>query len=87
MTRDDVIRMAREAGGKFHGPHIEYLSISESNFIDRLVPAILAYEREGRCKNCGDKLDDTRPYCDEPCRDDHWERIKSESRNGKYRGG
>lgn len=42
---------------------------------------------EGRCKNCGDKLDDTRPYCDEPCRDDYWERIKSESRNGKYRGG
>ena len=41
----------------------------------------------GECRNCAEKLDDGRPYCDEKCRDDHWERIKAEKRNGKYRGG
>ena len=41
----------------------------------------------GRCKNCGEVIDDGRPYCSEECRDDAWERLKSEKRNGKYRGG
>ena len=41
----------------------------------------------GRCKNCGEVIDDGRPYCEESCRDDAWERIKAERRNGKYRGG
>ena len=41
----------------------------------------------GRCKNCGDVIDDGRPYCEESCRDDAWERLKAEKRNGKYRGG
>ena len=41
----------------------------------------------GRCKNCGDVIDDGRPYCEESCRDDAWERIKAAKRNGKYRGG
>lgn len=34
----------------------------------------------GRCKNCGEKLDDSRSYCEEACRDDHWERIKRDVR-------
>lgn len=37
----------------------------------------------GRCKNCGEHMDDARPYCDEPCRSDHWDRIKAEKRRGK----
>lgn len=41
----------------------------------------------GRCKNCGEAIDDGRPYCEESCRDDAWERLKAERRNGKYRGG
>lgn len=40
----------------------------------------------GRCKNCGEVIDDGRPYCSEDCRDDHWVRIKSDMRNRKYRG-
>ena len=51
----------------------------------KLAHAVSAYP-EGECRNCGEKLDD-RPYCDEHCRDDHWERIKLEQRNRKYRGG
>ena len=41
----------------------------------------------GRCKNCGEAIDDGRPYCEESCRDDAWEQLKAEKRNGKYRGG
>lgn len=41
----------------------------------------------GKCKNCAEDTGDGRPYCSEECRDDAWERIKSERRNGKYRGG
>jgi hypothetical protein len=58
--------------------------ISEHQYA--LSHAVNAYP-VGECRNCSAKLDDGRPYCDEGCRDDHWERIKSEKRNGKYRGG
>jgi hypothetical protein len=37
----------------------------------------------GRCKNCGDAIDDGRPYCEEYCRDDHWDRIKAAARRGR----
>jgi hypothetical protein len=37
---------------------------------------------KGRCKNCGERIDDERPYCEEPCRDDHWDRIKAAARRG-----
>lgn len=40
----------------------------------------------GRCKNCGESIDDGRPYCDKNCSEDHWYRIKSEARNRKYLG-
>lgn len=42
MTRDDIIRMAVDAGGRFHGPNIEHLSISEEDFLSKLAPALLA---------------------------------------------
>lgn len=44
--------------------------------------AVSAFE-VGRCRNCDDKLDDGRNYCDETCRDDHWKRIKADMRRGK----
>jgi hypothetical protein len=40
----------------------------------------------GRCRNCEEKLDDGRNYCDEACRNDHQLRIASDKRNGKHRG-
>lgn len=41
----------------------------------------------GRCRNCNDKLDDGRAYCDTDWMSDHQLRIASDKRNGKYRGG
>lgn len=42
----------------------------------------------GRCKNCGDETgEERRAYCCPECAQDHWDRLKSEKRNGKYRGG
>ena len=49
------------------------------------VPA-QAFEM-GRCRNCLDKTDDSRNYCNDECRNDHQARIASDKRNGKYRGG
>lgn len=37
----------------------------------------------GRCRNCNDKIDDGRAYCDQDCRDDHSERMRAEMRRGK----
>lgn len=37
----------------------------------------------GRCRNCSEKLDDGRNYCDEDCRNDHQMRITSDKRNGR----
>lgn len=37
----------------------------------------------GRCRNCSEKLDDSRNYCDEYCRNDHQMRIASDKRNGR----
>ena len=36
----------------------------------------------GRCRNCNDKLDDGRAYCDKDCRDDHSARISANKRGG-----
>ena len=58
--------------------------ISEHSY--QLNHAVNAYP-VGECRNCATRLDDGRAYCDETCRDDHWERIKAEKRNGKYKGG
>jgi len=30
----------------------------------------------GRCRNCAERLDDGRAYCDQFCRDDHSNRMK-----------
>ena len=37
----------------------------------------------GRCRNCNEKMDDGRAYCDEECRDDHANRMKAEKRRGR----
>ena len=53
-----------------------------ANFQYQLEHAVSTFEA-GRCRNCDDKLDDGRNYCDETCRDDHLERIKAEKRRGR----
>lgn len=52
----------------------------------QLTHAVSAFEI-GRCRNCYDKTDDGRSYCNEDCRNDHQDRLKADKRNGKYRGG
>ena len=52
----------------------------------QLGHAVSAYEI-GRCRNCNERLDDGRAFCDKACLDDFEDRLKAEKRNGKYRGG
>ena len=52
----------------------------------QLGHAVSAYE-PGRCRNCSDKIDDGRAFCDQDCMRDWDDRQKAENRNGKYRGG
>lgn len=33
LNREDFLKMARVAGGKFHGPVVEHLSISEEDYL------------------------------------------------------
>ena len=71
----DIIDDANERAEKWLNAQIE-----EHQY--QLEHAVSAFEA-GRCRNCDDKLDDGRNYCDETCRDDHWERIKAEKRRGR----
>ena len=58
--------------------------ISEHQY--RLGHAVDAFE-QGRCRNCLERIDDGRAYCDKECADDFAMRQKADKRNGKYRGG
>ena len=40
----------------------------------------------GRCRNCNDKTDDSRTFCDFDCAQDYSRREKMEKLNRKYRG-
>lgn len=40
----------------------------------------------GRCRNCAERLDDGRAFCDADCATDFDIRTKSDKRNAKYRG-
>lgn len=71
----DIIDDANERAEKWLNAQIE-----EHQY--QLEHAVSAFE-SGRYRNCDDKLDDGRNYCDETCRDDHWERIKAEKRRGR----
>lgn len=71
----DIIDDANERAAKWLDAQI-----TEHQY--QLEHAVSAFE-SGRCRNCDDKLDDGRNYCDETCRDDHWERIKAEKRRGR----
>ena len=51
----------------------------------QLEHAVSAFE-SGLCRNCETRLDDGRNYCDEACRNDHWNRMMAVKRNGKCRG-
>ena len=44
-----------------------------------------AYET-GRCRNCNERIDDGRAFCDDACRNDFQHREKMEKLNRKYRG-
>lgn len=52
----------------------------------QLNHAVNAYP-VGECRNCAEKLDDGRAFCDEACRTDWDDRQRAARRNGKYRGG
>lgn len=52
----------------------------------QLNHAVSAYPI-GECRNCQERLDDGRAFCDDACRDDWSDRQRSLKRNGKYRGG
>ena len=52
----------------------------------QLGHAVNAFEL-GRCRNCNEKLDDGRAFCDASCRQDFEDRLAADRRNGKYRGG
>ena len=71
----DIIDDANERAAKWLDAQI-----SEHQW--QLEHAVSAFEA-GRCRNCDDKLDDGRNYCDEFCRDDHWKRINDEKRRGR----
>lgn len=52
----------------------------------QLTHAVNAYP-VGECRNCAEKLDDGRAFCDETCRTDWDDRQRAARRNGRYRGG
>ena len=52
----------------------------------QLNHAVSAFEL-GRCRNCEEKLDDSRVFCDADCASDFESRQRSDKRNFKYRGG
>ena len=41
----------------------------------------------GRCRNCEEKTDDSRAFCDADCAADFESRQSASKRNSKYRGG
>ena len=52
----------------------------------QLNHAVSAFEL-GRCRNCEEKLDDSRVFCDADCAKDFECRQRADKRNFKYRGG
>lgn len=48
--------------------------------------AVSAFEL-GRCRNCEEKTDDSRAFCDADCASDFESRQRASKRNSKYRGG
>ena len=48
--------------------------------------AVSAFEL-GRCRNCEEKTDDSRAFCDADCAADFESRQRASKRNSKYRGG
>lgn len=52
----------------------------------QLNHAVSAFDT-GRCRNCDERIDDGRSFCDRDCAADFSERVKADARNRKYRGG
>ena len=52
----------------------------------QLNHAVSAFEL-GRCRNCEEKTDDSRAFCDVDCAADFESRQRANKRNSKYRGG
>lgn len=73
----DIIDDANERAAKWLNAQIE-----EHQW--QMGHAVSAFE-VGRCRNCDDKLDDGRNYCDSECAADFEARQKSERRNRKTR--
>lgn len=54
MTRDDIIRMAREAGGADITSHgwISWIGTQSTDFLERFAALVAAHEREECAKLC-----------------------------------
>jgi hypothetical protein len=63
MTRDDIIRMAREAGFESNSLGMTYTSGSLSNLLELFANLVAAAERE-RIK--WDSIHTCNPHCDRP---------------------
>ena len=59
-----------------------FLTASLLKHQQRLNHAVNAFEI-GRCRNCNEKLDDGRSYCDKECADDFAYRQKINKRVGR----
>ena len=59
MTRDDIIRMAREAGGADITSHgwTSWVGVHSTEFLERFAALVAAAEREACAKLAGPHLD------------------------------
>ena len=56
MTRDDIIRMAREAGFESNSLGMTYTSGSLSDLLERFATLVAAAEREACAKACESRM-------------------------------
>lgn len=57
MTRDDIIRIAREAGFEQNSLGVTYTSGALPEFLERFAALVAAHEREECAKVCDGKVD------------------------------
>lgn len=60
-----------------------WLEAQLSEHAYQLNHAVSAFE-VGRCRNCEERLDDGRAFCNSECRTDFEDRQRAEKRRGRY---